>query len=118
MARRRTKSTRVISPWTEERATRHSRADGAVVAYDVGAVATGSKPWIARHRGWVAYGPGKPLNNFLGYYRRFSRVKIPRKFRDAKSAMRSVDDQFPFGEPGRWRFDGPQIEGDPLPLDY
>ena len=83
------------SKWKQRSPYRHERSDGAVVKYDSTTLCSTSKPWLAGHRGYVAFGPGAGDFSCLSYRKRGGRFRIPIKFKSAKSAMRAVDKRFP-----------------------
>lgn len=81
--------------WHERNARRWESDDGAVVKIDDVAETCTARPWLPHYRGWVAYGPGPEQHNYLGFFRRNSRLNIPRKFKTAAAAMQAVDGAWP-----------------------
>lgn len=84
--------------WKEVTPTRWERYDNAVVVYDRDVEGSTSKPWLHGHRAWKAFGPGPLTENFLHYMRSSrmrSSTKVARKWKEAGSAMRAVDKEYP-----------------------
>lgn len=81
--------------WKQVGHQKYRRGDNAVVVYDETTTCNTAKPWLPNHRGWMAYGPGKDEHNYLGFYRKNGRFKIPRKFKTERAAMMAVEKEFP-----------------------
>lgn len=74
------------------------RSDGSYVLYDQSRLLSTSRPWLAGHRGWMAFGPD---GNYLGYRPRrwktggYSWMVVPRKFKTANHALKALQRAFP-----------------------
>jgi hypothetical protein len=85
---------RMTRVWNKTSDDRYDATDGAVVRYDMAAWLMAARA-TAEHRCWIAFSPGKEEHNYLGFYRRNSRMRIPRKYKTAEAAMQAVDKAFP-----------------------
>jgi hypothetical protein len=81
--------------WKEVNARRWVRSDNAVVIIDESVACSTSRPWLPNYRGWMAFGPGDEEHNYLGFMRKRSLFRIPKKFKTAAAAMRAVDLAYP-----------------------
>ncbi len=84
-----------MNGWSQTKQDRWERVDNAVVKIDHTTECNTSRPWLKHYRGWIAYGPGTDEHNYLGFKRKNSRLKIPRKFKTAFSAICAVNKEYP-----------------------
>jgi len=82
--------------WTQKNSRRFESADGCVVKVDESVACNTSKPWLKNYRGWIAFGPGD--EGYIGFLRRNSYMRIPKKFKTQKTAMAAVDAEYPPSE--------------------
>jgi hypothetical protein len=94
--------------WQKDSATVWKRTDGAYVTYNTRLMGPETNIILPGHRGWVAYLPLKRgVRTYLGYYPRRRRraghswMHVARKFKSAKSAMRTLDRESPYEKPHR-----------------
>lgn len=79
--------------WTQFNLRRFESDDGCVVKIDEATECDSAKPWLENYRGWIAYGPGD--EGYIGFYRRKSWMRIPKKFKTPHTAMAAVDVEYP-----------------------
>lgn len=90
-----TKEQPATSAWEQKGRERWERPDGAVVKYDHTTACNTSRPWLAGHRGYMAFGPGRDEEfNYLA--QKYGRVIGPRKWKTPEAAMAAVDKEFAF----------------------
>ena len=57
-----------------------------------------ARPWLPAHRGWVAFRGAKNKDEdgtIVGYDRRTTRFRIPRRWKTPEAAMRAMDREHP-----------------------
>lgn len=81
--------------WEMVSSLQWKRRDGAMVVYDERANCMYAKPWLKKHKGWVAYLPGKDFP--ISYKVPNSFMKVPIKFASAENAIKRIENikQFP-----------------------
>jgi len=80
--------------WTQKTRDRWERHDGAVVKRSTDEYY--AQPWLAGHRGWIAFEPN-PSTNYLRMSN--GRVGWPRRWKTPEAAMRAVDREYVTAEP-------------------
>lgn len=84
--------------WTYIHENRCVRRDNAVVMYDTRSPYP--NPGDPNAKMWTAWEPGES-NRALSYQHWHSRLRSPRRFKTAESAMQAVDREFPLGKESR-----------------
>jgi len=80
--------------WNNFSEHRWERSDGALVKYDEKANYRYAKPWLKKHKGWIAYLPNEEFP--ISYKVPNSFMKVPIKFASAENAIKRIETVCPY----------------------